>query len=146
MKDQNGLDQTTREQPAPTAEDLEKQKKIRIMDGILEHMDQSADIFSNHSDIDCYVDATILSVNSEYRGHGIGSKLFNGLIDLCKTRNIPYMKVFCSSTFTSRICEKLGMKLVHQIHYRDIPMGDMTAPDVPEPHSIGRVFTCDLRA
>lgn len=148
VKDHDGFFKPEEKEQAETATEEERvqKEKLRIVDGILKFMDNSVDLFGSYPEINCYVDAAILSVDTAYRGRGVGFKLFNGLIQLCKEKDIPFLKVFCSSSFTSRICEKLGLELVYQINYRDIPLENLTAPDIKEPHSIARVFTSDLRA
>lgn len=146
VKDHDGFFQLTAQNAdSRTFEDSQQEEKIRIVDGILRYMDQSVDLFGTYPDIDCYLDAAILSVNSDFRGRGVGSKLFNGLIDLCKAKGIPFIKTFCSSKFTSKICKKSGLKQVYEIYYRDIPLDQLTAPDIPEPHAIARLFIGDLR-
>lgn len=109
-------------------------------------MEVSANIFGHNLDVNTYVDGTILSVDSNYRSYGIGSKLFTALIALCKERNVPILKVFCSSSFTARICEKFGLKNTFEIPYRDIKLNNLPSADVPEPHSIARVYCLDFRA
>lgn len=120
-------------------------EEFRIINGIVGYMDQAANIFGDHPDIDSYVDGVILSVDKNYRSHGIGSKLFTALIALCRERNVPILKTFCSSFYTSKICEKFGMKKVFDIPYRDIQLDNLPSIDIAEPHSIARVYTLDFR-
>lgn len=108
-------------------------------------MDESANIFGYNPDVETYVDGAILSVDSNYRSFGIGSKLFEALIALCRDRNVPILKVFCSSTFTARICEKFGLTKTFDIPYRDIKLDNLPTADIPEPHSIARVYCLDFR-
>lgn len=116
-----------------------------IVNGILKFMEEAVNVFHHHPEIECYVDGTILSVDSGYRGCGIGVNLFNGLIDLCRKKDIPIIEVFCSSTFTGKICAKLDFTLAYQIPYRDIQLDDLPSIDVPEPHSVAHSYIYDLR-
>lgn len=117
---------------------------MKIIEGILKFMEDSADIFGRYPDIDRYVEGCILSVHSGYRSYGIGSKLFRALFDLCREHN-AVLKVFCSSIFTAKICEKFGMELIFAIPYADVRLGNLPRLNVPEPHTIGRDFCIDLR-
>lgn len=110
-------------------------------------MDEITNLHEKYPEIDCYVDGAILSVNDAFRGQGIGLKLCSALVELCKKNNVPFIKVFCSSKFTAKICEKVGFKKTYEIPFRDIQLNDgLVAPDVPEPHSIARAYVGDLRA
>lgn len=108
-------------------------------------MKASVNIFRYYPDVETYVDGAVLSVDRKYRSHGIGSKLFTALIALCKERNVPILKVVCSSSFTARICERLGLKKIFEIPYREMKLDDLPTLDIPEPHSIASVYCLDFR-
>lgn len=120
--------------------------EIRTVNGVLNFMEQEADIFGRYPEIDHYIDGAILSVDGNYRSYGIGSKLFTALIELCRERNVPVLKVFCSSTFTARICEKFGLVNIFEIAYSDIKLDGLPSLNVPEPHTTARDYCIDLRA
>lgn len=118
---------------------------MHMVYAMLKFMDKSANIFERYPDIDQYVDGAILSVNSAYRSCGIGSKLFNRLIELCRERDLFILKVFASSIFTAKICEKMGMTNIFEIAYSDAKLDNMPAFNIAEPHTHAFDYCLDLR-
>lgn len=119
---------------------------MRTVNGILKHMNDASDIFKNNPDINCFIDGAILSVDNKYYSHGIGTKLFSGLFEKCKELNVPILKVMCSNLYTAKICAKFGLRIIYEIPYRDIQLENLPSVDVPEPHSIARVYCYDFRS
>lgn len=119
--------------------------KERMIPAILDFLEQSADIFGRYPDIDLYADGAIISVDADYRSYGIGSKLFRRLIELCRERNLPVLKVCATSNFTAKICEKFGMTNIFEIAYRDVKLDDLPSYNIAEPHTHARNYCLDLR-
>lgn len=118
---------------------------MRLIYGILNFMEQKADIFSRYSDIQRYVDGATLSVDPNYRSHGIATQMFQRLIELCKEKELPVLKVFCSSLYTAKLCERLGMTKVYETPFADVKLDGLPPFDVWEPHTFARNYSIDLR-
>ena len=112
------------------------------MASICDYNENHFNVFEKHPEFEHYVDGTILSVGSKYRGCGIASKLMNGLLDLCKERNIPAVRVFASNNATSIICKKHDFENAFEIPYNQIVLDIEDPPtlNVPEPHNYLRIW------
>lgn len=102
------------------------------------------DFFQLYPNIDAYMDGHILSVDSQYRGKGLGKKLMDAMSDLAKKKKVKVVRAFCSSRFTYQICTKIGYKLVAEIPYRDINIDPLPRVPVPEPHSNAYVLAKEV--
>lgn len=65
---------------------------------------------------DCF-QIFIVAVHSEFRGHGIATKLLEASLSLAKSRNFKLISVDCTNHFTAKICEKLQLILVSTVTY-----------------------------
>lgn len=117
----------------------------RIFVALIEFMGDAADIFGRYPEIDYYVSGGTMSVDPAYRSLGIGFKMFHRLIELIRKQNLPMLKVFCTSLFTAKICEKLQMEKITEIPFSDIQLNNLPRFNVPEPHTHGFNYMLDLR-
>lgn len=85
----------------------------------MEYIDQHFNLFDLYPEINEYLDARILSVNSNYRGCGIAGKLMERTIDYMREHQIKIIHVMCSSFFSARVCEKMNFKRVYQLPFVD---------------------------
>lgn len=103
-------------------------------------MDKSANVFGRFPNINSYAEAAFLSVDCQYRFHGIGSKLCTTAFNKYKEQNIPLVKALCSSRYSGKICERYGMKKIFSIPFSDMKLGDLPSLNIPPPHSIANVY------
>ena len=82
----------------------------------LRYIDKKTD-FYNRLGVSEIFNIFILSVHRDYRGHGIGRKLFEFCIENAKKLKYPAVTVDCSSLFTAKIAESYNFKLVTTTTY-----------------------------
>lgn len=119
--------------------DHEKFKKIM---SLMDHIDSKFSIFELYPEIDSFVDGKILSVDPNYRGHGIAGRLTDMTVDFMKQNKIQIFHVLCTSHFSARVCEKSGFTEVFHLKYCDFKDDDDKQVLCPEkPHVAARIFT-----
>lgn len=82
-------------------------------------IDSQWNVFVKYPNIDKYFDIHVLSVNINYRGCGIATRLIERAAEYVRAHNIPLMFVMPSSTFTAKACERVKFKKVYQLNYTD---------------------------
>lgn len=98
-----------------------KTQKWRDSLKLLAHLQQSTDVLQRYNVSKCY-DIEIVAVHPEYRGQSIGSRLFEEQFKRAKQLGYPIASADCSSYYSARIAEKVGMKCVGRLafaNYRD---------------------------
>lgn len=110
----------------------------------MEYIDDHFDVFDLYPNIDCFLDGRIVSVNSDYRGHGLALKLTAKSLEYAKEHNIPLMDVMCSSYVSARVCEKMGFSAVYTLKFRDYFV-DGENPILPaEPHTAVKIMVKEV--
>ncbi|XP_016976393.1 arylalkylamine N-acetyltransferase-like 2 [Drosophila rhopaloa] len=61
----------------------------------------------------------ITSVDTSMRGKGLGSRLAATLMDVGRSKGFPAMVAYCTSFFSARQKEALGMQCIHSLTYAD---------------------------
>lgn len=91
-------------------------KKWRDISLLLAYIEKKADVLRRFDkSIGLHVHA--LGVHSQFRGHRLGEKLFNSCFDNAKRLNYSMVTADCTSIYSSRIAEKLGMESVSLMTY-----------------------------
>lgn len=93
----------------------EDQKRADFLK-LLAYVADKANVFEKFS-VDQSFYIHILSVHRGYRGKRIAQRLFESAIDLAKSKDFELVHVDCSSSFTSKIANGLGMELISTVTF-----------------------------
>ncbi|XP_020807360.1 dopamine N-acetyltransferase-like, partial [Drosophila serrata] len=108
-------------------EDLEKHRQeAEVMDQnflghitfMLSKIEREADIFRRYG-ISKALYSHITSVAASMRGKGLGSRLASKLMDVGRSKGFPAMVAYCTSFYSARQKEALGMECIHFLVYAD---------------------------
>lgn len=89
----------------------------------------------------------LLAINNKFSGRGIGTELVKRSLDLGRDLNFSHARMDCTSDYSMKIAEKLNMKRMWDVSYKNILMQDGKTPlAVPEyPHSQAAVYYTHLK-
>ncbi|KAG5679104.1 hypothetical protein PVAND_008697 [Polypedilum vanderplanki] len=89
----------------------------------------------------------MLAVKESHEACGLGTELTRRSLDLGRDLNFRHARINCTSEYSIKIAEKLGMTRVWDVFYRNIFMPDGKTPlTVPvHPHVQAAVFLTDLK-
>lgn len=107
-----------------SAVDREKKKtdlsvlgqKAREIFDFYSYIINKLDVF-NRVNVSHCLHVSMLSVHSDHRSEGIGRKLFYAIDEIAKAEKYPAMDADCSSAYSARIAEELGMKCLSIVTY-----------------------------
>ncbi|XP_055527222.1 arylalkylamine N-acetyltransferase-like 2 [Wyeomyia smithii] len=85
---------------------------------LLARLQQSVNVLERFNVPKCY-DIEIVAVDPEYRGHSIGAKLFERQFERGRDLGYPLASADCSSYYSARIAERVGMTCVGRLAYVD---------------------------
>ncbi|XP_058464564.1 arylalkylamine N-acetyltransferase-like 2 [Malaya genurostris] len=85
---------------------------------LLAHLQRSVNILERFNAQKCY-DIEIVAVDPDYRGQSIGAKLFEEQFKRAKSLGYPLASADCSSFYSARIAERVGMKCIGKLAYSD---------------------------
>lgn len=102
-------------------------------------------LFDVYPKIGNFLDARVLSVDENYAGKGIGSKLIERTNDYARANNIPIISMWCTSRFSARLCEKLNFKRIYAINYADYFVDGQNPLQPAEPHKALQVFAMEVK-
>ncbi|KAH8270573.1 hypothetical protein KR018_011806, partial [Drosophila ironensis] len=87
----------------------------------------------------------ITSVDSSMRGRGLGSRLAATLMEVGRSKGFPLMVAYCTSFYSARQKEALGMQCIHSVAYADYKDAQGKAIFTPAaPHTHCRVMVIKL--
>lgn len=84
----------------------------------LAYIEEKAD-FCKRLNIDQCFNVHNLCVHPSYKGLKIASKLFAAIVEIAKLKNFKFICANCSSVFSAKIAENLGMDLVSTVSYQE---------------------------
>lgn len=93
--------------------ETEKWKDIMLL---LAYIEKKSDIFQRF-DVSKALYIHAIGVHHEYRGQGIGERLFDSCFKTAKNLNYSIVTADCSSVFSVKIAEKIGMEEVSSVTY-----------------------------
>ncbi|KAL7727695.1 hypothetical protein ACLKA6_013287 [Drosophila palustris] len=101
--------------------------------------------FFEHYDVSKLLYSHITQVAASMRGKGIGSRLAAALMELGRSKGYPLMTAACSSFYSARQKEALGMECVYSQAYADYKdaNGDVVF-NPPAPHTHQRLLAIKL--
>ncbi|XP_062550201.1 arylalkylamine N-acetyltransferase 1-like [Armigeres subalbatus] len=95
-----------------------KTEKWRDSLKLLAHLQQTVNVLQRFNVPKCY-DIEIVAVHPDYRGQSIGSRLFEEQFARAKQLGYAVASADCSSYYSARIAEKVGMECVARLPYSD---------------------------
>ncbi|KAI5717626.1 hypothetical protein M8J77_008756 [Diaphorina citri] len=131
--------------PPESGEDECAHPKFKIILKFLKWLDKKNDIFSKFN-INKYLDISILSTDSAYRGQGIAKKLVYESIDLAADNDIHLVKADCSSHYSAKAMARLGFSCIYSMSYEDYTGSDnkpVFSP--PAPHHGAETYVLDVK-
>lgn len=93
--------------------DSKKWKDIMLL---LAYLEKKSDVL-NRFNVPTSLHVHALGVNSEFRGNRIGEKLFSACFENAKRLNHKLVTADCTSIFSIKIAERLGMECVSIVTY-----------------------------
>lgn len=86
-------------------------EKYALIVRFLEFLEAQSPLFATgFPDCDRALDASILSVDTECRGMGVGRALIERTIQFARESGYPLVTCMCSSVFSARLCEQVGFE------------------------------------
>ncbi|XP_022829607.1 uncharacterized protein LOC111358623 [Spodoptera litura] len=82
------------------------------------HCLKQPDLFRKYK-VDYIYDVEVLGSAAEVTGHGVATLLLRNILDNALEVRHPLVQVVSTSSYTSKICEKCGMKLEWSMDYKD---------------------------
>lgn len=110
----------------------------------MEYVDQHYSTFNLYPEIGEFLDAKILSINSNYRGYGIAGKLMERTIQYMREHQIKVLQMLCSSHYSARVCEKLGFKKVYVLPFADYKVNGENPILPAEPHKAIQILVQEV--
>ena len=93
-------------------------KKWRDISLFLAYLEKKADVLHRFN-VPKALHIHALGVHRDYRGLGIGEKLFNSCFDNAKRLNYPLVTTDCTSVYSIKIAERCGMEKVSLTTYEE---------------------------
>lgn len=100
------------------------------------HISQCANIFQRYN-VNKSLQIHAISVDAAYRGKSIGTNLMRKCFDVGKSLEFPIVSIDCTSVFSIKMAERLGMDCVNVQafgDFRDIKGRQMFNPPPPNTH------------
>jgi GNAT superfamily N-acetyltransferase len=91
-------------------------KKWRDISMLLAYIEKKADVLKRFN-LDQALHIHVLGVDREYRGQRIGQQLFSYCFENAKRLNYKMVATDCTSVYTIKIAERLGMENVSSMTY-----------------------------
>lgn len=128
------------------AEYPELNENAKKQQALLDYMYNKFTMFAVYPDCETALDASMVCVDSSARGMGIGKALTQRTLDFAKEHNYDLCHCFCSSKFSSKLCEQLGFDRAYSLRY-DKYFVDGKNPILPEaPHDRASIYVKRLRS
>ncbi|XP_017056614.1 arylalkylamine N-acetyltransferase-like 2 [Drosophila ficusphila] len=125
------------------AEEIEKHAWGRMY-VLLTKVEREANLFERFG-ISKVLLSNITSVGASMRGKGLGSRLAETLMDVGRSKGFPAMVAYCTSFYSARQKEALGMQCIHSLVYADYKDDQGRPIFTPKaPHKMARVMAIKL--
>lgn len=128
-------------------EDSVKQPPITNFDkivGFLGMLEAKADVFGRYN-VEKIAQGHMLCVHKDFRGKGIAKQLYVENIELARKLGYPIYVCDCTSLFSAKLCEKLGMELTATMQFDEFADENGNAYyKPPPPHDYARSFALRL--
>ncbi|XP_050476184.1 arylalkylamine N-acetyltransferase 1-like isoform X1 [Bombus huntii] len=85
---------------------------------LLHHVDQKVNCEENFHGLDV-LEIKIISVDCEWRGRGVAKALLERTLEIGKERGFQMARADCSSSFSGKLCARMGFERVYELNYAD---------------------------
>ncbi|XP_062142908.1 arylalkylamine N-acetyltransferase-like 2 [Drosophila sulfurigaster albostrigata] len=110
----------------------------------LRGVEKRSNIFQ-HFEVSKALYLNILSVDATVRNQGLGRRLVAALIELGRSKGFPIIATSCTSWYSTRVVEALGMSCVYSENYSDYRDKDGNVViKPPEPHTSVNIMAMKL--
>ncbi|XP_072765267.1 arylalkylamine N-acetyltransferase 1 isoform X2 [Anoplolepis gracilipes] len=95
-----------------------KNTKFKKILRLLYHVDKTVNKDGQFRDLNV-LEIKILSVDTNWRGKGVGKTLIEKTIEIAKEQGFHYARVDCSSAFSGKLCARIGFDAIYKLNYND---------------------------
>ncbi|KAH0944768.1 hypothetical protein HN011_009652 [Eciton burchellii] len=95
-----------------------KNAKFKKILKLLHHIDKNVNTGERFRDLNV-LELRIISVNTNWRGKGIGKALIEKSMEIAKAQGFNYMRVDCTSLFSGKLCARIGFNAIYELDYKD---------------------------
>lgn len=81
-------------------------------------LERKSNVFARYQ-VDTVMQGHMLCVHSDFRGKGIARRLYEENMELAKQKGFPVYVCDCTSLFSARLCEKLGMEQTATMEFHE---------------------------
>lgn len=121
-----------------------KHTKFKKILTLMEYIDSQFSLFDLYPGIDSFLDAKILSVNTNYRGCGIAGKLMERTMQHMRENRLNVIHVLCTSNYSARVCEKMNFRQVYELPYVDYVVNGENPLQPAAPHLAVKILVQDV--
>ncbi|KMR04593.1 dopamine n-acetyltransferase isoformx1 [Lasius niger] len=95
-----------------------KNAKFKKILRLLHHIDKSVNVDGQFRDLNV-LEIKIISVDTNWRGKGVGKTLIEKAIEIAKEQGFHYARADCSSLFSGKLCARIGFDAIYKLNYND---------------------------
>ncbi|XP_029157914.1 dopamine N-acetyltransferase-like isoform X2 [Nylanderia fulva] len=105
---------------AEEPEDIEscKNAKFKKILRLLYYIDKNVNVDGRFRDLNV-LEVKIISVDTNWRGKGVGKVLIEKTIEIAKEEGFHYARADCSSFFSGKLCARIGFEAIYKLKYND---------------------------
>ncbi|XP_071440882.1 arylalkylamine N-acetyltransferase 1-like isoform X2 [Hetaerina americana] len=92
--------------------------KFRRILNLMVHIEKECKVFQRFG-VERLLEMRILSVDGEWRGKGIATALIRQTLEQTKELGYPLFRVDCTSAFSAKAMERVGLKRIYTLKYED---------------------------
>ncbi|XP_070143401.1 arylalkylamine N-acetyltransferase-like 2 [Drosophila kikkawai] len=120
------------------------QPEVALISQLLNDLEAKANIFESYK-VDRILYSSVTFVKPKMRGRGLGTRLSQALMKVGRTKGFPLMMATCTSFYSARQKEALGMKCILWQNYADYKDEQGCVIFTPSaPHVQSRVLVIEL--
>lgn len=86
--------------------------------GFVNALQVKSDVFNKYQ-VDTVMQGHMVGVNRNFRGKGIAGKLYEENMKLAKQKGFPVYVCDCTSLFSAKLCEKIGMEQIATMEFNE---------------------------
>ncbi|XP_034474219.1 dopamine N-acetyltransferase-like [Drosophila innubila] len=125
------------------ADEMEKHSWGRIA-VFLSEVERKVNIFERYG-VSKLLYSHMTNVDASMRGKGLGTRLAAALMELGRSKGFPLMAAYCTSFYSARQKESMGMECIYEHAYADYKDAEgQVVFNPPAPHTHVRVLVISL--
>ncbi|XP_043591113.1 arylalkylamine N-acetyltransferase 1-like isoform X2 [Bombus pyrosoma] len=110
------MDRSSNEEPQFIARC--RNPKFKKILKLLHYVDQNVNCDDKFQGLDI-LEIKIISVDSNWRGKGVGKALLERTLEIGKERGFHMARADCSSSFSGKLCTRMGFERIYELNYKD---------------------------